>query len=365
MDYEATIIGSGVVGLAIARELSISGLKVLVLEKEHRSGEEISSRNSGVIHAGMYYPSNSLKARLCVEGNRYLYKYIKEKGISYKKVGKLIVSNSQEDENKLQKIYEQGIRNCVKLEIITPEAAKKIEPNISCKLAISSPNTGIIDVPEFISALEGDVQHNGGYVSMNSEFLSAEEISGGFSIRIKSGDELNIKTKYLINSSGLHSYKNSKLIKNLNDKYIHQIYYGKGHYFKYSGNNPFNGLIYPIPSPGGLGIHVGMDITNQLRFGPDFEWSDDINYSFDESLKNKFVTAIKEYWPELDEDRLIPDYTGIRPKIYFKDMEPKDFSIKSHVDHGMNGLINLQGIESPGLTSSMAIGKYIKELLEV
>ena len=365
MDYDVTIIGSGVVGLAIARELSISGLSVLVLEKEHRSGEEISSRNSGVIHAGMYYSTDTLKAKLCVDGNRYLYDYLKNKKINHKKVGKLIVATSKAEESKLENIYKQGLVNGVNVKILSSIEAKEIEPNIDCISAIYSPDTGIIDVPDYITALEGDIQCHGGYISTKSKFLSAKKIKNGFSINIKSNEEIEIKSRYLINSSGLHSEKTSKLIKNLDHDHIHKIVFGKGHYFKYSGRNPFGCLIYPLPGPSGLGIHVGMDMGGQLRFGPDFEWCKEIDYSFDESLREKFVDAIKEYWPEFEEQRLTPDYTGIRPKLYSDNLKSNDFSIKSFADHGLKGFVNLQGIESPGLTSSMAIGKYIKNLLDV
>jgi len=365
MDYEAVIVGSGVVGLAIARELSVSGLNVLVLEKEHRSGEEISSRNSGVIHAGMYYPTNTLKAKLCVTGNQYLYDYLKNKKINYKKVGKLIVATNDTDKGKLQNIYNQGLINGVNVKILSSKEAKEIEPNIDCISAIYSPNTGIVDVPEYITALEGDIQNHGGYISMKSEFLSAKKIKNGFLVKIKSNNELEIECKYLINSSGLHSEKTSKHIEGLDYRHIHKVIFGKGHYFKYSGNNPFNSLIYPLPGASGLGIHVGMDMGGQLRFGPDFEWCKEIDYSFDDSLKEKFIKAIKEYWPEFEEQRLVPDYTGIRPKLYSEKLEFNDFSIKSYAEHRLKGLINLQGIESPGLTSSMAIGKHIKNILMV
>lgn len=364
MDYEAVIVGSGVIGLAIARELSIAGINVLVVEKNHRSGEEISSRNSGVIHAGMYYPSNSLKATFCVLGNSYLYDYVNEKGISYKKTGKLIVASSKTELEKLKNIYSQGLINGVSISMLSSNAVKEIEPNINCIKAIHSPNTGIIDVPEYITSLEGDIQHNNSYVSFNTEFISAKRDNKSFITKIKSNnDTFEISSKFLINSAGLHSENILHNLKGINKKNIHKIYYGKGHYFKYSGKNPFNHLIYPIPSPGGLGIHVGMDIGGQLRFGPDIDWIDCIDYSFDESLKKKFIKAIKSYWPSLNEEKLQPDYTGIRPKLSSRNESPKDFIINSETNHGIQGFISLEGIESPGLTSSMAIGKYVSKLL--
>lgn len=364
MDYEVTIIGSGVVGLAIARQLSKKGFNVLVIEKNARSGEEISSRNSGVIHAGMYYASGSLKANLCVLGNKYLYEYIALKNISHKKLGKLIVASSEKEVNRLENIYNQGIFNGVDISLISRDEAKNIEPDIDCVKAIYSPNTGIIDVPEYLTSLEGDIQHHGGYISLNTEFISAERIKDSFIIKMESNNKsFEIKSKFLIQSSGLYSENILKNIKPLHKKYIEKIFFGKGHYYKYSGKNPFNHLIYPIPGPGGLGIHVGMDMGGQLRFGPDIEWVNKIDYSFDNNLKNKFISSIRSYWPSLDERKLYPDYTGIRPKLFSENQKARDFEIKSQSSHGLEGFISLEGIESPGLTSSLAIGEYVSNIL--
>ena len=363
LDYDATVIGAGVVGLAIAKELCASGLSVLVLEKHSRSGEEISSRNSGVIHAGMYYPFDSLKARLCIKGNKSLYAYINNKRISFKKTGKLIIANNNYEEKQLDKIYHQGKLNGVNLQMITSDEVREIEPSIKCSNAIISPDSGIVDVPELLISLEGDIQNKGGLISYKSEFIGAKRNNNSFEIKINSGELFEIKSKYLINSSGLHSDKNSNLIYNLNPSKIQKIYYAKGHYFKYTGANPFNHLIYPIPKSGGLGIHIGMDICGQLRFGPDIEWSDSIEYSFNEGLKMKFINAIKDYWPDLDAHKLVPDYTGIRPKLNNINSTFNDFSIKSSADHEIEDLVILEGIESPGLTSSLAIAEYVKHLL--
>jgi L-2-hydroxyglutarate oxidase LhgO len=355
---DVIIIGAGVVGLAIARKLS-NFYEVIILEKNKFSGDETTSRNSGVIHGGMYYPENSYKAKLCVQGNKELYDYASRKKIPFKRCGKLILAFSKEDHEKLKFIYKQGKANGVDLDLISAEDAKFIEPEVDCYSAIYSKNTGILDTPNFINALEGDIQHNGGYLSLNSEFINAKKTNDGFEVLIKSDEIFKMKTKILINCSGLHSDKVSHSIMGLDAKYVHKIFYGKGHYFKYSGKNPFNSLVYPMPHPGSLGIHVGMDMSGSLRFGPDMTWEKTISYNFNDSLKNKFVSSIKDYWKNLDESKLHPDYTGIRPKISLDSSSFFDFSILTPKEHGCDGLYNLQGIESPGLTSSLAIGNFI------
>ena len=362
--FEVVIIGAGVIGLAIARHLSESGISVLVVEKEERSGEGASSRNSGVIHAGIYYPTSSLKASFCVSGNKQLYEYCIKKSISHKRLGKLIIASDDQEHEKLLNIYKQGLTNGVDLKLLKKDKVQELESDIKCYSAIFSPNTGIIDAPEFLDALEGDIQHNGGLVSYNSEFLSAAKKGGYFRIRLNAGDIFDIESKILINCGGLHSDHISSSIRGLRSKFIKKIYYGKGHYFKYLGKNPFKKLIYPLPKPGSLGIHASMDISGQLRFGPDLEWVDSINYAFDYSLKKKFINSIKLYWPDIDDGKLQPDYCGIRPKIYNEGEDAPDFYISSPGQHGIEGLYNLQGIESPGLTSSLSISEYLLDLIK-
>ena len=323
----------------------------------------MSSRNSGVIHAGMYYPENSLKAKFCVEGNKLLYEYANQKNIAHKKTGKFIISTRKSELHKLDKIYEQGLANGVIIKKCSCNEIKNKEPSLNVKAGLYSPETGIIDVPEFVTALEGDIQHKGGIISFNTEFLSAKKINGNFSINCKDQDEFEIKAKTLINASGLNSDFVSKNIKSLNKKYIYKINYAKGHYFKYSGENPFSCLIYPLPDEFSQGLHLGFDMGGQLRFGPDISWSEEINFLFDETLKKKFIESIQKYWPEMNPQKLHPDYTGVRPKIQNRNEKMKDFSITKSEIHGVDNLINLQGIESPGVTSSLAIGRYVSSLL--
>ncbi len=360
---DVIVIGGGVIGLSIARELSLSGKETIVLEKNERSGDVTSSRNSGVIHAGIYYPENFLKTKLCVEGNKLIYKYAKEKKINHKKYGKFIISANKRDLLNLESILMQGKKNNVEISRVDNEKVLENNPGLTFCQALYSPNSGVIDVPEYVTALEGDIQHFGGLISLRTSFLSAKKIKNKFVVSCLAEEEFSIESKYLINCSGL---SNENTLKNINDfprDKIYKNYYAKGHYFKYSGKSPFANLIYPVSGQHSLGIHVGFDLAGGVRFGPDVEFVNEIDYSFNESLKDKFIDSISQYWPDVDSEKLHPDYTGIRPKITRPNELMRDFSIQTEYDHGINNLINLQGIESPGLTSSLAIGKFVMNLL--
>ena len=361
--FDAVIIGAGVIGLAIAKYLSEEGMQVVVLEKAERSGESTSSRNSGVIHAGMYYPVNSLKAKLCVEGNSLLYDYAKEKNISFKKIGKYIVSTTKSEQKKLDHIYENGKKNFVDLKMINKDSLREKLPYLSAFSGIYSPNTGIIDVPEFIKSLEFDIWQNDGLISFNTECMKVKKNNKRYEIFCNSSEKFKIDSKLLINASGLQSYETLKNFSFLPDKFCHPVYYAKGHYFKYTGKHPFTNLVYPINSQSSLGIHVGFDMSGQLRFGPDLEWVKDLNYKFENNVKKKFVKSITSYWPDLNPEKLQEDYVGIRPKIQNKSENMKDFIISGPKDHNFRGFVNLQGIESPGVTSSLAIGKFVGNLV--
>jgi L-2-hydroxyglutarate oxidase LhgO len=338
-------------------------MSVVVLERESRAGEGVSSRNSGVIHAGMYYPADSLKTKFCVTGNRLLYEYAERKNINHKKIGKYIIASQEADLEKLKNIYEQGLANGVTLKIYSKDEIKIAQPDLIIEGGIYSPETGIIDVPELVTALEGDIQHNQGVVSFNTSFISAKKNGDYFEVACNDGNDFSISTKMLVNSSGLYSDIISDKIDPLDSKFYSPIYYAKGHYFKYSGDHPFNSLVYPLASEFSSGLHVGFDMAGQLRFGPDITWVDHIDFTFNEALKEKFVNSIHNYWPDMDPEKLQPDYVGIRPKLQNPNEKMKDFSILGPEDHGVNGLINLQGIESPGVTSCLAIGNYMSEII--
>ena len=359
MIFDLAIIGAGVVGLSIAKSCSELGMSVLVLEQETRSGEGISSRNSGVIHAGIFYPTGSLKSKLCVEGNEMLYEYALKKNISCKKIGKYVIASEDRELDKLRQIYNQGNLNGATLTMCSKDEITAFHPDLRLAGAMYSPQSGIIDVPELITALEGDIQHNKGIISLNTKFISAERLNDHFKISCNDGNDFDIKAKGLVNSSGLASEVNSRKIHSLDSKYNYPVFFAKGHYFKYSGNHPFSSLIYPLADEFSQGIHVGFDMSGQLKFGPDINWVDDLDYSFDESVKDNFIKSIHKYWPSMDPNKLQPDYVGIRPKIQNRNGRMRDFSILDSKDHGVDGLINLQGIESPGVTSCLALGTHV------
>ena len=363
MFFDLTIIGAGVVGLSIAKSCSELGMTVVVLEKDSRAGEGISSRNSGVIHAGIYYPNESLKTKFCLSGNKLLYDYAKAKNINHKRIGKYIIASSKDELEKLEGIYKKGVLNSVTLNFLSKEKMKSIYPDLNVEAGIYSPNTGIIDVPELINALEGDIQHNNGLISLNTKFISAQKNNSCFTISCDDGNKFSINSKYLINASGLNSDLISQQIDTLDKKYYSSIKYAKGHYFKYSGSHPFTTLVYPLASEFSSGLHVGFDLSGQIRFGPDITWVDDIDYSFDESLKDSFMSSIIKYWPDIESKKLHPDYVGIRPKLQDIGEKMKDFSISDSSIHGVEGLINIQGLESPGISSSLAIGEYVKHMI--
>ena len=361
---DVVIIGGGVIGLSIAREISKSGRETIVLEKNDRAGDVTSSRNSGVIHAGIYYPEDFLKSKLCVEGNRLIYEYAKSKKINHKQYGKYIIATKESELSNLEAIFFQGKRNKVEICKVEKEQVLEDNPGLVFHEALYSPSSGVIDVPEYVTALEGDIQHFGGLISLRTSFLSSSINKNKFVINCKADDFFSIDSKCLINCSGLSNEITLKNIENFPTDKIYPNYYAKGHYFKYSGRSPFSNLIYPVSGQHSLGIHVGFDLAGGMRFGPDVEFVDQIDYCFDESLKDKFVDSISLYWPDVNPNKLHPDYTGIRPKITKPNESMRDFSIQTSDHHGIKNFINLQGIESPGLTSSLAIGKLVKNLLE-
>ena len=362
---DAVVIGGGVIGLSITRALCKSGLDTILLEKNERTGDDTSSRNSGVIHAGIYYPENFLKSILCVEGNKLIYEYAQAKNITHKKYGKYIIANSSSELSKLNFILEQGRKNKVDIFEADKDDVLDNNPGLTFHRALYSPNSGVLDVPEYVTALEGDIQHFGGLISTRTCFLGAKKEHDQFKIHCKSEESFDLKSKFLINCSGLSSEKTLKSIKNFPKDKIYPNYFAKGHYFKYSGKAPFSNLIYPISGQHSLGIHVGFDLAGGMRFGPDVEFVDKIDYTFNESLKNKFIQSISQFWPAINSEKLHPDYTGIRPKITKPNESMRDFSIQECKHHGISNFINLQGIESPGLTSSLAIGNYVKNCLQL
>ena len=364
MKVETIVIGGGVVGLAIAAKLSDNGQEVVLLEKEARLGEATSSRNSGVIHAGIYYPKNSLKAELCVSGKNLLYDYAKQKNVTHKKIGKFIVANKKEDNKKLKTLKEQGDFNGVKdLTLLSKEDLVEQEPDVLSEGALFSGTTGMIDAAELMFSLENDFLKTQGMISLNSEVTNIKTSPNEHQIFVQADEKFIVKTKNIINCAGLNATKVAQKISGLKKSFVPEMYFAKGHYYQLTGKHNFSHLIYPLPNAHGLGIHLSIGLDGRAKFGPDVTWVDKIDYSFDETLHDKFLQSIKLYWPHIDGSKLQPDYTGIRPKIYGPEEQGADFVIQGKEKHNIKGLINLFGIESPGLTSSLAIADRIMDLI--
>ena len=353
---DALVIGAGVVGLACARALAQGGLSVILVERHARIGEETSSRNSGVIHSGIYYPTGSLKARLCVAGRERLYAYCRERDINHRRCGKLVVAQAGQ-EAQLQALHEKALTNGVAdVSHLSASEARELEPEVQCAAALLSPSTGIIDVHEYMLALQADIETTQGIIALNTEFVHAARRGDGIVSTLRSGNEnSDLESRYLVNSAGLHSVELLKRIDGYAPGGGHRAYYAKGSYFTCQGAKPFRHLIYPMPNEASLGVHATLDLDGSTRFGPDVEWVDAFDYRVNDDRAESFYTSIREYWPGLQDGALRPAYAGIRPKRVGAGQPAADFLIEGPLDHGIDGLINLIGIESPGLTSSLAI----------
>ncbi len=365
-DIETIVVGAGVVGLATAAALAASGQEVVVLEREATIGQGTSSRNSEVIHAGIYYPPDSLKARLCVRGKDMLYRYCAEHNVPHKRLGKLVVATDDTEITTLQALQKKAIRNGVKdTNLLTQSEAKAMQAGLSCVAALHSPSTGIVDSHALMLSLHADLEYYSGTVAFNTEVHSLQANDNHLQVSLTDGTTST--TKNLINCCGLTAVPMARTIPSLPADSIPTARYAKGNYFKLQGRTPFNALIYPAPVVGGLGVHLTIDLAGQQRFGPDVEWLDstsisdnDFNYHVDPHRADSFYAAIRKYWPDLPDNSLVPDYAGIRPKIQWHGTDHIDFEFSTPQHHGINGLVNMYGIESPGLTSSLAIAEHIK-----
>ncbi|WP_407176801.1 NAD(P)/FAD-dependent oxidoreductase [Bradyrhizobium sp. STM 3562] len=360
---ECVVIGAGVVGLAIARRLALSGREVIVLEAAEGIGTVTSSRNSEVIHAGIYYKAGSLMARFCVSGKRALYRYCAEHGVPHRNCGKLIVATSGKETDRLQSIRAHAEANGVDdLQLLSGAAARALEPALACEAALLSPSTGIIDSHAYMLALRGDAEDAGAALAFHTPLLRARV--KGDRIEIDAGGDapMTLECSLLVNSAGLSAPEVARKIEGMPQELVPTPYLAKGNYFSCSARAPFSHLIYPVPEPGGLGVHLTLDMAGQARFGPDVEWVDHIDYVVDPARAERFYPAIRKYWPTLPDGALMPSYSGMRPKIVPPSVAVQDFVIQGPRDHGVSGLINLFGIESPGLTSSLAIADHVGEL---
>ena len=360
------VIGAGVVGLAIGKEISVKDPEVIILEKEGTIGQITSSRNSGVIHAGMYYPSNTLKAKFCVEGNRLIYAYAKKFNVPFINTKKIIVANNQSQIDDILVIKQQAELNGVEnLVILDEKQVNKLEPLIKCVGGLLVPSTGIIDQHSLMQSYLGEYETNGGMVSYNSTVKKISFINNRFEILVINKDiETKIICNNLINAAGIFSSEVANSIEGLDKKHVPQTFLAKGNYFSLNKKLPINHLIYPVPEKISLGIHLTLEVDHSIKFGPDAEWVEDpYDYSVNESLKSKFVNSINKYLPDVNENMLSPSYAGIRPITSKEDRVKRDFTISTVENHQIENLINLYGIESPGLTSSLAIAKYVVERL--
>jgi len=362
-NVETLIIGAGVVGLAIGAKLSGSH-SVLVIEQNNHFGEHTSSRNSEVIHSGIYYPENSLKASLCLQGKALLYKHCQAFHVPVKPIGKVLIAQNDDEADKLEGIRQQAILNGVNnLAWLSKPAQQDYAPDLTLYEALYSPSTGIIDSHQLMYSFITQIEQNQSLYVANTRFVKAVPDENGFVVYLHcDGEEMQLHCKNLINSAGLFAQDVARHIEGVSHALIPELHYCRGQYFTYQGKHPFKHLIYPIPEQHGLGIHATLDMANQLKFGPDTEFIDSLNYQTDVTQKAKFVSAIKRYWPNLDETKLHCDYAGIRPKLTLSGQQ--DFVIQTELQHGITGLVNLFGIESPGLTASMAIAKHVKNALQ-
>ena len=362
---ECIVVGAGVVGLAIARALTLQGREVLIIESESTIGSITSSRNSGVIHAGLYYRPGSLKARACVKGREMLYGYAAERDIPHKRCGKLVVATEPGQTAELHKLKENAELNGVTgINLITEAEAKQMEPELACTEALHVPVSGIIDVHELMHALLGDAENGGATLALNAPVIRGDVTKAkDFQLEIGGAAPMQIGCRLLINTAGLGAQNLSKNLYGLDKKTIPPLVLAKGNYFTLSGKSPFQMLVYPLPVPGSLGLHFSCDMGGQPRFGPDVEWVDHIDYRVDPLRVTQFEEAVHRYWPKLVPGSLSPGYAGIRPKLGANSPHNSEFVIQTHKDHNIPGLINLYGIESPGLTSCLALAQHVVEHL--
>ena len=357
---DAVVVGAGVVGLAVARALALAGREVLVLDAAEGIGTETSSRNSEVIHAGIYYPAGSLMARTCVEGKHRLYRYCAERGVPHSNCGKLIVATTEEEAGKLEGIRQRAAANGVpELRLLSRAEALEMEPALHCTAALHSTTTGIVDSHAYMLALQGDAENAGAIFAFHAPVTRGRATEDGIEIEVGGAEPMALRARLLVNAAGLHAPRLARSIAGMPEAKVPQAYYAKGNYFTLAGRSPFSRLIYPVPVPGGLGTHLTIDLGGQARFGPDVEWVDSIDYAVDPKRGDSFYAAIRRYWPDLPDGALSPGYSGIRPKIVPPGSPAQDFVVQGAAVHGVAGLVHMFGIESPGLTASLALADHV------
>jgi L-2-hydroxyglutarate oxidase LhgO len=360
---DAVVIGAGVIGLAVGRSLALSGREVMVLESESAMGTGTSSRNSEVIHAGIYYPAGSLKARLCVQGKGLLYAYCAERGVAHQRLGKLIVATRPEQVQALDGIMAKAAANGVHdLQKLSATQARALEPALHCDAALLSPSTGVVDSHGLMLALQGDMENAGGMLALVSpvQHIGVRHGTATHPILVRTQDGTELACQVLVNAAGLSAVAVARAMAGLDTRLLPQAHYAKGNYFTLAGKAPFSRLIYPVPESAGLGVHLTLDLGGQAKFGPDVQWVDDpADLQVDPRRGDAFYAEVRKYWPALQDGALLPGYAGMRPKINAPHETAADFMIQGPAEHGVPGLVNLLGIESPGLTSSLAIADEV------
>jgi len=359
---DCLVIGAGVIGLAAARALARAGREVIVVEAEAAIGSGASSRNSEVIHAGIYYPTGLRKTRLCVEGKAMLYDFCRGYGVPHRRCGKLIVAADEAETARLAALETEAKANGVRdLVWLTGKEARALEPALKAERALLSPSTGIVDSHALMLALIGDAEAHGAMVALETPVISGRAADGGVVIETGGAEPMRLKAALVVNAAGLGAQAVASAIEGMPADRIPTLHLAKGNYFSLSARSPFSRLVYPMPAEGGLGVHLTLDLAGQARFGPDVEWIETINYSVDPQRCESFYAAIRTYWPDLPDGALQPAYAGIRPKIARPGGSSTDFLIQTDDDHGVRGLVNLFGIESPGLTACLAIAQELAE----
>lgn len=361
---ECIVVGAGAIGLAIARELAVSGIETIVLERNGSFGEETSSRNSEVIHAGLHYTAGSLKAITCVQGRELLYAYCDSRGVPVRRCGKLIVATSQRQLEDLTRITRASMQNGVEdLVELSRRQARDLEAELECVGALLSPSTGILDSHAYMLSLMGEAELHGALFVFRSPVNAVQIVNDALEVQCGTDTNTRIRTRWLVNAAGLGSTQLAQGIAGFPQERIPRAYLAKGNYFSLSGRAPFAHLVYPVPEPGGLGVHLTLDLGGAARFGPDVEWVDTIDYSVDPRRADGFYSAIRSYWPALRDGSLQPAYSGIRPKISGPGEPALDFRIEGPEQHGVPGVVNLFGMESPGLTASLAIARLVRGIV--
>ncbi len=363
---ECVVIGAGVIGLAVARRLARAGIEVVILERAEMIGTETSSRNSEIVHAGIYYPTDSLKARTCVAGKHALYDYCEARGIAHRRCGKIIVATDAAQVDELAALKDRAAANGVgDLSWLTPAEVAEMEPEVYCVAALHSPSTGIVDSHGLMLSFQGEAEERGAMIAFHAPVAGGRVEGDGIVVEVGGESPMALKTDRLVNAAGIWAPAVARAIDGLDPETVPRDYLCKGNYYTLSGRAPFSRPVYPVPEKAGLGVHVTVDLAGQVRFGPDVEWVDSIDYDVDPARADAFYEAIRRYWPGLPDGAIQAGYSGIRPKLQAPGEPAADFMVQGPSAHGIDGLVNLYGIESPGLTSSLALADLVAEIFSL